>query len=157
MAVGATMVNLSPRGHALFEALSGTDPPFYAIFFVLAGADLDVGLVAEVGWLGAGYIAARASGKFLGARLGARRLGLEENVRRYLGFALLAQAGLAVGLTIVIRSRFPEYAITISTIVLASVGIHEMFGPVLARFALDRSGEAGAEPSEPRQPLLAVE
>jgi Kef-type K+ transport system membrane component KefB len=157
MAVGATMVNLSPRGRALFDALSGTDPPFYAIFFVLAGADMDVALVREMGWLGVGYVGARACGKFFGARLGARRLGLDEGVQRYLGFALLAQAGLAVGLTIVIQNRFPAYADTVSTIVLASVGIHEMFGPVLTRFALDRAGEVGAEPSEPQTTLLAVD
>lgn len=157
MAVGATMVNLSPRGRAFFDTLSGTDPPFYAIFFVLAGADLDIALVREVGWLGAGYIAARASGKFVGARLGARRLGLDEPVQRYLGFALLAQAGLAVGLTILIQNRFPQYADTVGTIVLASVGIHEMFGPVLTRFALDRSGESGAQPDEPQPSLLAVD
>jgi Kef-type K+ transport system membrane component KefB len=150
-------VNLSPRGRALFDALSGTDPPFYAIFFVLAGADMDVALVREMGWLGVGYVGARACGKFFGARLGARRLGLDEAVQRYLGFALLAQAGLAVGLTIVIQNRFPAYADTVSTIVLATVGIHEMFGPVLTRFALDRAGEVGAEPSEPQTTLLAVD
>lgn len=158
MAVGATMVNLSPRSRALFDALSGTDPPFYAIFFVLAGADLDVALVREMGWLGVGYVAARACGKFFGAGRGARWLGLDENVQRYLGFALLAQAGLAVGLTIVIENRFPAYAETVTTIVLASVGIHEMFGPVLARFALVRSGEAGAQSREAQpQSLLAVD
>lgn len=157
MAVGATMVNLAPRGRTLFEALSGTDPPFYAIFFVLAGADLDVSLVPEMGWLGAAYITARAVGKFSGAHYGARRLGLQEPVQRYLGFTLLAQAGLAVGMTLLIEARFPAYSDVISTIVLASVGIQELFGPVLARFALLRSGEGVARRTEQEPSLLAVD
>lgn len=144
LAVGATMVNLSDRSRHLFTTLSNTDPPFYAMFFVIAGAELDVSRVPEMGWLGAVYIAGRAGGKFLGAQLAARRLGLEPAVSRYLGFALQAQAGLAVGLTLIVNSRFPALAPTVTTIVLASVVVFEMIGPASTRFALIQAGEAGA-------------
>jgi Kef-type K+ transport system membrane component KefB len=149
MAVGATMVNLSRRSRQLFEALSGTDPPFYAIFFVLAGADLDLSLVATMGVLGAIYVLGRAGGKLVGARLGARWLGLEPNVQRYLGFALMAQAGLAVGISLVIERRFPAHSAPVTAIVLASVAVYEMFGPISARFALVRAGETRADELEP--------
>lgn len=142
MAVGATMMNLSKRSRRLFDTLSGTDPPFYAIFFVLAGADLDLTLVQSLGWLGAVYVLGRALGKFIGARVAARHLALSPAVQRYLGFALLAQAGLAVGLTISIERRFDDYAPIVSAIVLASVAIYEMFGPISTRYALVQSGEA---------------
>jgi len=142
MSVGAAMVNLSRTSRWLFETLSGTDPPFYAIFFVLAGADLDVSLVASMGLLGVVYILGRAAGKFGGARLGARWLALDQGIQRYLGYALMAQAGLAVGLTLVIDRRFPSLGPVVTTVVLASVVIHEMFGPISVRFALVRSGEA---------------
>ena len=142
MAVGATMMNLSKRSRGLFDTLSGTDPPFYAIFFVLAGADLDLTLVQSLGWLGVIYVLGRALGKFVGARVAARHLALTPAVQRYLGFALLAQAGLAVGITISIERRFDEYAPVVSAIVLASVAIYEMFGPISARYALIQSGEA---------------
>jgi len=142
MAVGATMVNLTHRSQPLFETLQKADPPFYAIFFVLAGVDLDVSLVGSLGPVGLFYLVGRAGGKLLGAGIGARRLGLHENVRRYLGLALMAQAGLAVGLTIATERRFPEFAPEVTTIVLASVAIYEMFGPISTRFALVRSGEA---------------
>ena len=66
LAVGATMVNLSQRSRRLFHTLAGTDPPFYAIFFVIAGADLDLASVPEMGLLGVAYLSARAIGKFLG-------------------------------------------------------------------------------------------
>ncbi len=149
MAVGATMTNLSKGSRRLFATLSGTDPPFYAIFFVLAGADLDVTLVRSLGWLGAIYILGRALGKFVGARVAARHLSLPPAVQRFLGFALLAQAGLAVGLTLSIERRFEDHAPIVSAIVLASVAIYEMFGPIATRYALIQSGEARLVPTTP--------
>ena len=103
LAVGATMINLSGGSRRLFETLAGTDPPFYAIFFVLAGADLDLALVPAMGVVGLVYVGGRSLGKFAGAVAGARWLQLEPSVQRFLGFGLLAQAGLAVGLTLQMR------------------------------------------------------
>jgi Kef-type K+ transport system membrane component KefB len=141
MAVGATMVNFTPHAGPLFETLSRTDPPFYAIFFVLAGADLDLGLVGTLGLAGAVYLFGRAGGKLLGARVGAHWLGLEPAVRRYLGLALMAQAGLAVGLVITTQRRFTDLAPAVTAIVLASVVVYEIVGPISARYALVRAGE----------------
>jgi Kef-type K+ transport system membrane component KefB len=157
MAVGATMVNISSRSLGLVDALQGTDPPFYAIFFVLAGADLDLGLISTMGVLGVAYILARAVGKFAGARIGARWLGLDDNVRRYLGFALMAQAGLAVGLTLAVEARFEDLAPRVTTIVLAAVAFHEVIGPIAARFALVRAGETPDQPMGGPGSLLALE
>jgi Kef-type K+ transport system membrane component KefB len=148
MAVGATMVNLSHRSQPLFETLAEADPPFYAIFFVLAGADLDLSLVSSLGLAGVVYLVGRAAGKFLGARYGARRLGMANSVQKYLGLTLLAQAGLAVGLTISAEHRFPDFAPAVTAIVLASVAIYEMFGPIMTRVALTRSGESRAHRPE---------
>ena len=142
LAVGATMVNLTERSRHLFETLAGTDPPFYAMFFVLAGALLDVSLVPAMGVLGFVYLFGRAGGKFIGARIAAKRLGLERSVQQLLGFAILAQAGLAVGLTFAINSRYPTFAPAITTVVLAAVAISEIIGPISTRFALVRAGEA---------------
>jgi hypothetical protein len=99
--------------------------------------------------MGIFYVLARSTGKFLGARWGAGRLGLPESVRRYLGYGLLAQAGLAVGLTLVVDRRFPEFAAEITVVVLASVVLHEMVGPIGARFAIVRAGEARLRKAEP--------
>jgi Kef-type K+ transport system membrane component KefB len=100
LAVGATMVNLSDRSRHLFGALSNTDPPFYAIFFVIAGAELDVAQIPAMGALGLVYVIGRAAGKFAGARFAGWQLGLDARVQKFLGFGLQAQAGLAVGLSL---------------------------------------------------------
>ena len=142
LAVGATMVNLSQRSRRLFRTLAGTDPPFYAIFFVLAGADLDVTRLSSMGAVGVAYLLARGLGKFAGAWLGSRRLGLAKPVRNFLGFGLFTQAGLAVGLVLTISRQFPEYYGEISTIVLSAVVLYEMVGPIATRFAIVHSGEA---------------
>ena len=142
LAVGATMANLSGKSRRLFAALSRTDPPLYVIFFVLAGADLDLAKLPALGLLGVAYVAARSGGKVVGAWYAARRSGSPSQVRRLLGMSLLAQAGLAVGLVILTRQRFPEIAPTVSTVVLGAVIVFEIVGPLAARFALDRSGES---------------
>ena len=142
LAVGATLVNFTDRQRHLFATISSTDPPFYAIFFVMAGAELDVALIPGMGTVGVVYLIGRALGKFGGARLAAWWLGMDASVRRFLGLALLAQAGLAVGITLAINARYPALAPIVSTIVLASVAVYEVIGPIGTRFALVRSGEA---------------
>ena len=153
LAVGATMANLSRKSRALFEALSRTDPPLYVIFFVLAGADLNLALLPALGVLGIVYVVGRAAGKLLGARYAARRERFPDTVQRLLGFSILAQAGLAVGLVLVTRERFPELAPTVTTVVLGAVVVFEIAGPLSARLALDRSGESRPQDEDPILPV----
>jgi Kef-type K+ transport system membrane component KefB len=149
LAVGATMVNLSAKSRRLFTALSRTDPPLYAIFFVIAGADLNLALLPSLGWLGVIYIFGRAAGKFLGTRYAAKFAGQGRDIQRLLGVAMLSQAGLAIGLVLVTNQRFPDLGPTITTVVLASVAMFELVGPLGARFALARSGEIRPQDVEP--------
>jgi len=153
LAVGATMANLSGKSRRLFEALSRTDPPLYVIFFVLAGADLDLSLLPSLGALGLVYVLCRAAGKLTGSWYGARRARFAETVQRLLGFSIFAQAGLAVGLVLVTRQRFPELSPTVTTVVLGAVIIFEIAGPLSARLALDRSGESRPQDADPIAPL----
>jgi Kef-type K+ transport system membrane component KefB len=150
LAVGATMVNLSGRSRRLFATLAGTDPPFYAIFFVIAGADMDVASVGQMGAIGVVYVVGRTLGKSLGARWGATRLEMPDTVRRFLGYALFAQADLAIGLTLVINRSFAEFAPAVGVAVLAAVVVYEVLGPIGVRFSLLRSGEARVQKAEPQ-------
>jgi Kef-type K+ transport system membrane component KefB len=153
LAVGATMANLSSRSRKLFDALSRTDPPLYVIFFVLAGADLDLSLLPTLGVLGGTYVVARAVGKLGGSWYGARRVGLGRAVERLFGFSILAQAGLAVGLVLITRERFPEVAPTVTTVVLGAVIVFELTGPLSARIAFARSGESRPQLMDELLPL----
>jgi Kef-type K+ transport system membrane component KefB len=147
LALGATVANASPQGDRLLRALGRADPPLYAAFFVLAGAELVPSSVLGLGLIGLGYTLARTVGKIAGARIGLRGQDVPDVVRRQLGYCLVSSSSLAVGLTIQIRTAFPAYAATITGIVLAAVVIFEVVGPLLTRRALLATGEAKTIPS----------
>jgi Kef-type K+ transport system membrane component KefB len=142
LVVGATVTNLSARSTHLFDALSRTDPPIYVIFFVLAGAELDLKLVPSLGIVGLTYIVCRSVGKLSGTYVSAFKVRIADNIRRLLGLSILAQAGLAVGLVLITKEQFPQFSATIATVVLGAVAAFEIAGPISARQALMRSGEA---------------
>lgn len=146
LALGATVANASEYGDRLLHGLGRADPPLYAAFFVLAGAELVPASVLNLGIVGAGYVLARATGKLIGARVALRTEPVAPIVRKQLGFCLISSSSLAVGLTIQIRSAFPAYATTVTGIVLAAVVVFEIVGPLLTRRALVRTGEAKTIP-----------
>ena len=146
LALGATVANASVHGDQLLRGLGRADPPLYAAFFVLAGAELVPSTVLNLGLVGVGYMLARAAGKIAGARIGLRGEPVSPLVRRQLGYCLISSSSLAVGLTIQIRAGFPEYATTVTGIVLAAVVVFEVVGPLLTRRALVKTGEARTIP-----------
>ncbi len=146
LALGATIANASSRGDRLLHALGRADPPLYAAFFVLAGAELQPASVLGLGVVGLAYTVARATGKIAGARIGLRGQDVPDDVRHHLGLCLVSSSSLAVGLTIQIRTAFPTYAATVTGIVLAAVVIFEVIGPLLTRRALIATGEAKTMP-----------
>jgi Kef-type K+ transport system membrane component KefB len=156
LALGATVANASAHGGHLLRALGRADPPLYAAFFVLAGAELVPSSVLGLGLVGVGYTVARTVGKIAGARLGLRGQDVAPAVRRHLGSCLVSSSSLAVGLTIQIRSTFPEYGAAVTGIVLAAVVIFEIVGPLLTRRALLETGEAKTMP-EPLQQMAGAD
>jgi hypothetical protein len=95
-----------------------------------------------MGLLGMVYVAGRSCGKFLGARISSRVLNLDPKVQRYLGFSLMAHAGLAVGLLLSVGQRYPEYYTVLHPVVLSSIALFEMLGPISVRFAIVEAGES---------------
>ena len=147
LALGATVANSSAHGDRLLRALGRADPPLYATFFVLAGAELVPSSVLGLGIVGVGYMLARTFGKIVGARIGLKGQDVPMRVRQQLGYCLVSSSSLAVGLTIQIRLGFPEYAATVTGIVLAAVVIFESIGPLLTRRALIVTEEARTMPA----------
>jgi Kef-type K+ transport system membrane component KefB len=147
MVLGMTVANtFSLSGRRTFEAIQSITIPIYVAFFVLAGAHLQLGLLPKMGILGLIYILTRAFGKIGGASLGAYISKAEMNLRKYLGFALLSQAGVAIGLAMIVQREFGIYgelaAVTI-TIITATTIIHEILGPVGVKYAIAKAGEIG--------------
>ncbi|MBD3368602.1 MAG: hypothetical protein GF405_10610 [Candidatus Eisenbacteria bacterium] len=155
MMMGFVLVNLSAKNSRVMRILEPLSPPIYAAFFALAGTELDVRTLAQTGALGGAYLLARAVGKYGGAYLGAGLARDSAATRRYLGLALLPQAGVAIGLILVLQDTpaFMElpYMRQMVNIVLASILVNEVIGPPLTKIALVRSGSTrrrGARTSE---------
>lgn len=144
MALGSVVGNYSRRRELVFRSLQGIENPLYLIFFVLSGASLKLEILARVGLLGVGYVVFRVMGKMLGAYLGASITKAPEVVRKYLGLGLVPQAGVALGLSLLVREQFPQIGQSIATVIVAATVIYELVGPVVAKYAITRSGEVGA-------------
>jgi Kef-type K+ transport system membrane component KefB len=150
MMMGFALVNLSVKNSRVMRVLEPLSPPIYAAFFALAGTELDVGMLAATGVLGAVYLVSRAVGKYGGAYLGSVMASESTVTRRYLGLGLLPQAGVAIGLILVLQDTETfmhlPYMGQMVNIVLASILVNEVVGPPLTKLALERSGSAKRRP-----------
>ncbi|HKP56271.1 MAG TPA: cation:proton antiporter [Polyangiales bacterium] len=145
LAAGALVRNTSQVADELHDQLQVSALPVYVLFFCLAGATLRPDTLAVI-WLPTALLAAvRAIGFLLGARLGAHLTGAPVMVRRFAGFGLLPQAGLAQALAILFSRTFPEFADQAGALVLSVVAVNVVLSPVAYRFALVRAGEVGKE------------
>ncbi|MGI6150414.1 MAG: cation:proton antiporter [Christensenellales bacterium] len=145
MSIGAAMVNLRNDADSIIEQTDRWTPPLFMLFFVISGAQLDLGVLSGVGLLGAIYILARSAGKYFGTYFGARLVKAEEKIQKYLGITLLPQAGVAIGMAQVVITELPMYGEQIRAVVLCATLIYELFGPVLTRIALMKAGEVPKE------------
>jgi Kef-type K+ transport system membrane component KefB len=142
LALGVVLVNLGSEECPLFEVVEPLDTPLYLIFFVLAGALLEVAQIQEIGLLGLVYISARVGGKILGAYIGASDFGrADPGVERYIGLGLIPQAGVALGLALMAREQFPNVGETIFSTVVATTVVFELAGPIATRTALSLANE----------------
>jgi len=142
MVLGAVVANFAKHHQYPFHAIEGIDWPFMVIFFVLAGASLELKAVGEVGLVGTVYILCRIVGKLLGARIGTQCSRADQQTKSWMGAALLPQAGVAIGMALVASNYFPEYRQTLLSVVIASTIFFEIIGPVFTRLALLRAHNA---------------
>ncbi len=151
MALGVTMANLaSRRRQNTFELIEKFAPPIYVLFFVLAGAHLVLGEIT--GWMVAMvmvYLIGRTAGKIFGSWFGARVSQAEDVVRRYLGFCLLSQAGVAIGLAIISGQLFTgQIGHAIIVIVMTTTFVVEVIGPMFVKLGVRKAGEIGLNITE---------
>lgn len=141
MAMGCAFVNLSSQAEPVLEITDNFTPPILMLFFVLSGAELDITVLPAIGLVGILYVIFRVIGKLCGAFAGAKLMKAPSVIARYLGFALIPQAGVAIGLSLLAGGIVPEYAPQIRAIVLCGTLIYEMIGPVITKISLKKAGE----------------
>lgn len=141
MSMGAMLVNVSNSSSELMKLSDNITPPIFLLFFVVSGAELNLGVIPTIGLVGVLYILLRVVGKLVGAWLGAKVTKAPETVSKYLGYTLVPQAGVAIGLTLVAQTVVPEYADTIRAVVLCGTLVYELVGPMISKTALQKAGE----------------
>ncbi len=141
MMLSTVFVNLSGHTQKIYEPLDRITPPIYMMFFIISGASLDITIIKSIGVVGAVYVIGRVVGKVIGASLGARISKAPKPVRKYLGYTLIPQEGVAIGLAASAAASLPDYGARIKTIVLCGVVIYELIGPIITKATLKRAGE----------------
>lgn len=143
MMLGTVFCNTCPLSHDLMEKADRWTSPLFALFFVISGAELELGVFAQgaIVLIGVVYILFRSLGKYVGTFISAKMTKCSPEICKYLGITLLPQAGVALGMCTIASAEFGEAGVLIRNITLFAVLIYELFGPVLTRMALQASGD----------------
>ncbi len=136
MACGMMLCNVSSESDNILSVADSVTPSLFLLFFATSGAALNITIIPQIGLIGIIYVFARVAGKVGGAWLGAVIMKAPKTVRRFLGPALIPQAGVAIGLTLVAQTAAPAYADTIRAVILCATLIYELVGPVITKLTL---------------------
>lgn len=169
MLMGAVYINRI-GDKTLFKQVNHFTPPVMLLFFVLSGMKLNVPMLVTAGGIGVCYFFVRIAGKYLGSYAGCVVTGAPMEIRRYLGLALVPQAGVSIGLAALGQRLLPAGLGTmLSTIILSSGVLYEMVGPACAKAALflshsietapppqkEAAGKNAGKPAEKNTPKAA--
>ena len=133
-----------------YDAINFITTPIFIVFFVIAGAHLQIRFLPAMGLIGLIYLLCRSAGLIGGAFLGATISKMSIVIRKYLGFGILSQAGVAIGLAILVTKEFPplgsegqHLAVLVINTIAATTIIFEIIGPIATKFAISKAGEIG--------------
>lgn len=150
MMLGTVFCNTNAYAPDIMEHVDHWTAPLFASFFVISGAGLELSVFksSSIILIGIVYILTRAVGKYLGAHYSAKAMHCDENVVRYLGITLFPQAGVALGMVVTAQTLGTTEGEFIRNIILFSVLIYELAGPMLTKWALSKAGEIAPPRSE---------
>jgi Kef-type K+ transport system membrane component KefB len=161
MIIGLIIVNVQRRElvHRMGEVLSDVMPLFFILFFALAGANLHISALPQLGAVGLVYVICRSVGLIGGARIGAKFGNVEEKIKKYVGLGILSQAGVAIGLALIVKQEFAGVGKVVEvvngvsvhagdiigvqgiTTITATCIFFEIIGPICTKIALTKAGE----------------
>ena len=139
--LGATVANRAKHHTRPFRDIRGACEPFLVIFFLLAGYQFDITTLKSLGAIGVVYILARSMGLIAGGGLTAKLANAPPVVQSHVGWCLLPQAGVALGLALLVSERLPKAGEVILPLIIASTVVFEIIGPFITRRQLRQAGE----------------
>jgi Kef-type K+ transport system membrane component KefB len=150
MVVGFIIVNWEHRHHEYFLVVEQIEEPLFGLFFGLAGAHINLGLLKSAGLLAIAILIIRIVGKQLGTWAGAKISKASKNIKNNLGISLFPQAGVSIGLVLIAQGIFPSHLVAniLVNAVIGSVIINELISPPLVKYALLKAGETHTAENE---------
>lgn len=142
MMLGTVFCNICPLSHDLMGAADKWTSPLFALFFVISGSELELGVFSDMAivLIGLVYIVSRCVGKYVGASVSAKETHCSPEICKYLGITLFPQAGVALGMCTTAMQLGEEGAL-IRNITLFAVLIYELAGPMATKMALTKAGD----------------
>ena len=152
MMCATVFCNLCDFSEEIMYQVERWTAPIYVLFFVLSGAELDLSVFSDLAVVGIGivYILTRSAGKISGATVSAKMTHCHPSICKYLGVTLLPQAGVALGMSVMVAAEFGAEGALVRNIVLFSVLIYELVGPTLTKIALTKAGDIKPKPTTKR-------
>ena len=149
MMLGTVFCNICPLSDDLMNRADKWSTPMLAVFFVVSGANLRLSVFSQgvLVLIGVVYIIARSAGKYCGARWSAKAVGCDHTVQKYLGIMLLPQEGVALGMCVSAQVLGADGEL-IRNIILFSVLIYELVGPLATKESLKAAGAITEKPRE---------
>ncbi|AJR06288.1 putative sodium/hydrogen exchanger [Photobacterium gaetbulicola Gung47] len=141
MMLGATVARRAKHIERPFHDIETVSDPFLIIFFLLSGMSIELSALNLLGVIGLVYVLARCLGKIFGAVVFAHFAQSSPQVTRYLGWCLLPQAGVAIGMALLVGERLPEIGEPVLTLAVTTTVFFELIGPLVTRWSLYRAGE----------------
>jgi Kef-type K+ transport system membrane component KefB len=145
MLLGAVLVNLPGRNTRVLHAVEPFTPPIYALFFIIAGLEIDLGVVTSAAGLvaGAAYILLRGLARSVSFAVGSKLRGISARVGNYLGMCTYSTSPLLEA----VRGQPGVYALLsdLVNIVLLSIFVNELLSPLFLRYGVERGNEMEAE------------
>lgn len=156
LAAGLVVENIAPpQGDAMKHAVERGALPILVIFFVAAGASIQLEALAEVGVVALGLSLLRTVLLKESVRFGVRWSGMPAEPQGTVWLGLVSQGGVTLGLASLVAFEFPTWGTTLFTLILALTAIHILAGPAVFRFSLARAGEVGRmDQLDPGTPAL---
>lgn len=146
MMMGTVVANFSSHHqHRPFDELEMFEWPLLILFFLLAGASLNLSALTTIGYMGIGYVVFRILGRILGSYLGAKWAKCDQKQYGWMGFAMLPHAGVPIGMALLAIQQFPHLKEPILAVILSATIVFELVGPIATRWLLVKSGESARQ------------
>lgn len=152
LAAGMVVRNADPESaHAMEELIARIRLPVLVVFFAAAGASLHLDYLAKLWPVVLGLVVVRGLLIRSGNDFGSKAAGLSPPVSGHIPYGLVSQAGVTMGLAVIVGRDFGDWGMALETLCIATISVHELIGPIAFRTALARLGEI---PPEEQQPVM---